>query len=517
MKNNNIFFSTTRLMATSAVAAIASLTHSDISMAAPTLLNNVQVNQAFAVPFSQNKQNEPSLAQNPTNPLNLIAGSNDQINEPVCTNTAPSSCLRPAGISVSGYYASFDGGITWPYQGLLDLSVFGEYAFGDPIQVFDSQGNAFYGTLAFPKDAVAGAKPSDLFVAKSTDGGKTYSSAAKVSGASNGIFDDKDGLAADANPFSPFHDNVYAVWTKLAGKSVANQILFARSTDGGATWSTPAQLTPADSTNTTLRSGAAVQVGRDGTVYVIWVNTKGNPAHPSAIHMTISRDGGKTFLPLGHDITVALVTDDGLPLSGTSFRQNNRVFPSLTVAPNGTLHVIWCNHINNHAQVLATKSSDGGQTWSAPVVAGNLLNRSAFFASVAADKDNKVNVIFQALDDKPSGTPPGSGVVNYDSYFVQSTNGGTSFGSPMQISTESSDPDGSSVQGLNAQFLGDYITAVADSLGGRVFAVWTDSRNASPCIAVDAFRAGKGLQPNVITDCPITFGNTDIFLGTVNY
>ena len=477
--------------------------------------------------------NEPSLAQNPTDPLNLIAGSNDQIAEPACSNTTPSSCPRPAGISVSGYYASFDGGLTWPAtcQGLIDLSAFGEYAFGDPAQAFDSRGNAYYGTLAFPNGAVAGAAPSDLFVAKSTDGGCHYTSVTKASGASNGIFDDKDGIAADANVLSPFRDNVYAAWTKLAGKSVANQILFARSTDEGVTWSKPLHLSPADSTAATLRSGAAVQVGPDGTVYVIWVNTKGNSAKPAAIHMTISHDGGKTFLPLGQDITVATVTDDGFNqlLSGTSFRQSGRVFPSFTVAPNGTIHVVWSNHINNHAQVLATKSTNGGLTWSAPVVAGDVTtpgnpnNRSAFFASVTADPDNNVDVIFQALDDQPQGTSPGAGVVNYDTYFTQSTNNGVSFGSPVKISTASSDPDGSSLNGrLRGQLLGDYITAVADSTPGshRVFAVWTDSRNATPCPVIDVYRATTPppLQlPNVIADCPITFGNTDIFLGTVNY
>ena len=69
----------------------------------------------------------------------------------------------------------------------------------------------------------------------------------------------------------------------------------------------------------------------------------------------------------------------------------------------------------------------------------------------------------------------------------------------------SSDPGGStSTSGLATQFLGDYITAVADS--SHVYAVWTDSGNASPCAAVDAFRAGTGPKPDVITQCPATLG-----------
>lgn len=104
-------------------------------------------------------------------------------------------------------------------------------------------------------------------------------------------------------------------------------------------------------------------------------------------------------------------------------------------------------------------------------------------------------------------------MVHYDAYLVQSTNGGATFSSPVVISSASSDPDGSSTNGLTAQFLGDYITVVADS--SHIYAVWTDSRNATPCAAVDAFRAGTAGAPDVITQCPTTFGNTDIFLGII--
>jgi hypothetical protein len=104
-------------------------------------------------------------------------------------------------------------------------------------------------------------------------------------------------------------------------------------------------------------------------------------------------------------------------------------------------------------------------------------------------------------------------VVHYDEYLARSTDAGTSFGSPVKISTATSDPDGSSTNSLRAQFLGDYITAVAGPNG--VFVVWTDSRNATPCAAVDAFRAKTAPKPNVITQCPTTFGNTDIVLGII--
>ena len=508
------------LIASALIATVAF--HPYATHASPTI-TNVQVNAPFLGPFPTNKQNEPSLAQNPTNSQNLIAGANEEIKEPACTDTTPSKCPFVPGVQTSGFYASFDGGITWRCQGVIDLSAFHEYSFGDPSQAFDSKGNAYYGHLAFPfpptTEELATGLQADFFVSKSTDGGCTYPSSTKLSRAAPSQFDDKDAITADSNPNSPFHDNVYAAWSKFSKQGISgfgnDQIFFSRSTDGGATFSSPLPISPAHNNNHVGgRQGAAVKVGPDGTVYVVWLDTVGKQ---SVERLAISHDGGATFP--GPNITVATVTDDGVnPVPGSSFRQDARTFPSFTIAPDGTLYVAWSNRTGDptsgHAVVLVTHSTNGGLTWSAPVKAGDVSGRSAFFASVTTDPSGNVDVAFLALDDVATGTAPGAGVVHYDAYLTKSTDGGKSFSSPTKISTATSDPDGSSTNGLGAQFLGDYITAVADA--SHVFAVWTDSRNATSCPAVDAFRAGTGPKPDVIAQCPNTFGNTDIFLGTVS-
>lgn len=473
---------------------------------------NIQVNASFAGPFPGNKQNEPSLAQNQLNPANLVAAANDQFGFPSCTNTTPSSCPPARGV---GYYASFDGGQTWPCQGTLDLSAYSAMAVADPWQTFDSLGNVYIGVVALPEPAdpqdAATGLVGDMFVAKSTDGGCHYGSAAKVSANAPAKGDDKDAITADNSVTSPFRNRLYAVWTAFTKAS--DLIMFSRSEDAGVTWTQPIPLSSGDVGGAACcRQGAAVKTGPDGTIYVAWVDF----TRTSALQrVAVSQDGGRTFT---RQIAAAVITDDFADTApGSSFSQGARVFPSLTVVPGGTVYLAWANRAQGHSKVLIVKSSDGGLSWSAPTTAADVSGRSAFFASIAADSASKLNLAFLALDDVPFGTLPGAGVVSYDAYFAQSGDGGATFSSPQIITTNPSDPDGSSGNALRRQFVGDYISLASDSRGSGAFVIWTDSRNATPCVAVDAFRAGTGSKPNIIAACPATFGNTDIYIQRVPY
>jgi hypothetical protein len=526
-----------RLAAALAMASLAGAVSASAATTAPNFVGDVQANLVQNGPFPQNKQNEPAIAQNPTNPNNLIAGANDEIDLPACT---ASGCPFVANVGLSGVYVSNDGGKSWtqfsaPAGGnntasfngdgstIHTLPGFGKLARqlglpglasdGDPSLGFSADGTAYYASLA----GVRGTTIPDLItVSRSTDGGKSWSDPVLATNKTNPVdFNDKEAVWVDKSSTSPFKGNVYISWTLFVGvPGTAEPIVFSRSTDGGQTWS-PAEKLSASFNNRTMggRQGSTIRTDSKGNVYVIWESgVTINGFKTDAQVFAKSTDGGATF---SRPAVIAAVHDLPSPLPGASFRNDS--FPAADIDQvHGTIFVTWAdyNASAGHGKVLLTTSSNGGASWSTPATALDVDGRTAFFNGVAVSPDGqKVSVASQALDDVPAGTAPGAGVVSYDSYLAESTNGGASFSAPIRISTAPSDPDASSTNSLRAQFQGDYNTLISSNT--NAWFIWTDARNGATCDAVDEFRAGTAPKPSVPASCSDNFGNTDIFVGTV--
>jgi hypothetical protein len=508
--------------------------------------------QAAVDAFPQNLQDEPSIALDPVTGA-LIAGGNDGIDEPLCsgagTSSSPGSCDFEAGVGFSGIYSSADGGMSWTQPSFTEsppgvgscrgrtIRTLPGYCaqkletVGDPsLAVGPAMGSdgrfswsngsvVYYGNLAISSSVAfpnLTANPV-LAVSRSTDDGTHWAAPVVASSTTNPVdFNDKDYVWADANPSSPFFGNVYASWTLFKGKpGIAEPIVFARSTDGGKTWSRAMPLSSsADNQVVGFRQDSFIRTGPDGTVYVFWLGTL--EKHPEQL-VAISHDGGASF---GEPIPVAPVNKPG-KRPGSTFRHDSNAAAEVNQA-TGAVYLTWANQDESSAttQIVFTESNDGGKTWSAPIAVGGRANvENAFFPSVAASPNGShVFVAWAGQTWKQPGTTPGAGVVSQSAAYNLRTDGAWSGG--QLLSTASGDPDGSSWPfPINRQFLGDYATAVSND--SEAWFVWTDMRSGTPCAAVDAFRNGTAPQPNPDLQCPPSggqsFGNSDIFAGAVGF
>src|SRR5207249_4737113 len=102
---------------------------------------------------------------------------------------------------------------------------------------------------------------------------------------------DKEWIAVDSHSGSPFQDRIYVSWTRFIfnphnGSYVQSPIFFVYSTDGGATFSTPKNI----SANAHYSQGSHPVVGPDGTVYVFWDGST-RLASLNSTYMAKSTDG----------------------------------------------------------------------------------------------------------------------------------------------------------------------------------------------------------------------------------
>ena len=108
----------------------------------------------------------------------------------------------------------------------------------------------------------------------------------------NGKFNDKTSIEVDRGLASPYAGNVYVAWSVFQGLHGNNEIMFARSTDHGQTFSHPMKISEGSLGN----QFADIAVTRNGTVYVAWNGTVGSRANGrDAMLWVRSTDGGRSF------------------------------------------------------------------------------------------------------------------------------------------------------------------------------------------------------------------------------
>src|SRR2546429_1370952 len=426
---------------------------SPLSTTSATVSGNVDVSNECG------PQSETFITINQNKPKVLAAGSNEIFRLPM-----------------RGYFST-NGGGSWggvdlplpPAKGANGID-FGS----DPTLAFDTQGNVFYGYIVVFFSNGNGINGTEMAVAKSSDGGKTYPSVNFFS-FENGTnhFNDKPMITADTNPGSALRDNVYIAWDAASGGSIGGGVRLATSSDHGATFS----VTRVDDPSGPGRSiGASPSVGPNGEVYVSW-----NDYVANEIGFNCSYVGGRSW---GVPVTISRKTlpfDIGIPAE--SFR-GALVYPSLDVDRSNGPHRgrIYCSWMDltpaNVTDIFISYSDNNGLTWSSPAHVPDQfavkVDRFNHWMSVDPVNGN-VTVAFYDTRNDTTGFR-----YQTDNYLARSTDGGLTFpGSDIRVSTVSSNEHDCNgifpCQGINyGNQQGDYEGLV--SFNGVSYPIWTDSR-----------------------------------------
>jgi len=175
----------------------------------------------------------------------------------------------------------------------------GGKTFSDPVKIADegviSLGRHRGPRVAITGDAIVvsavyGMKPNggdgDLLAWRSADGGRTWSSPARVNDRAASAREGLHNIASDGEGL------LYAVW--LDDRSGGKALYGASSTDGGATWSANMLIHAPNERTICECCHPSVTIGSDGAVYAMFRNWVDGSRD---MYLAISRDHGKTFAP----------------------------------------------------------------------------------------------------------------------------------------------------------------------------------------------------------------------------
>ena len=302
--------------------------------------------------------------------------------------------------------------------------------------------------------------------AVSTDGGRSFAQGAIPEPARGQTLG--DGVVAFGPSGELYYSTLALVVLSQRKHKMKSLVSVAKSTDHGRTFTQPVDATGPAGNKTDFQDKEWIAVDSHpgsrfkGNVYLSWTNfPRGGSEH---IDFCRSTDGGQSF-----EDPIALPTATNLIVVQGSVP---------VVGPSGELYVLYAGQDAQSSRIVILKSTDGGQTFGAPVDVARFRPygaglfgspatltggpggvRTNFFPSVAIDGRGAINVVFAARSLAPTTVPDRSNI-----FFTRSTDGGISFSTPVQLND-----DGTTTT--------QCFPSVAVTAGGAIGVKWWDRRN----------------------------------------
>jgi hypothetical protein len=267
-----------------------------------------------------------------------------------------------------------------------------------------------------------------------------------------------------------------SVWCRLVDNRVLARPWLAASTDGGRTFGNPVDMAPGVGHCTTEPYLAQAE---DGAIFAVFGEAtrtlEEGKAPPSHLYASLSRDGGKTF-------TVSTVHTQSDPADGRASTSTSDWLsgPSPGVdLENGNLYVVWESLGAGVPEILFSRSTDGGRTWSPAVkVNDGDPKRDWDFAdqmpTLGVAPNGRIDVAWYDYRNDPTFKEGDTRNGFQDVYYASSTDGGRTWSKNVRLNDRA----------IDRRFGPRRVGGIYGPLGlvsadQAAFVAWDDTRNGN--------------------------------------
>ena len=354
--------------------------------------------------------------------------------------------------------------------------------------------------------------------------------------------DDKQWIAADANPTSPFSNNVYIHWTRFDNNPREEAFSRCVNCAAGPAWSAPSIVATGGGEG--FRHQAHIAVGPNGAVYLTYhTNTCGNDETDGDVILMRDDNGGANLAVAGNPPAGVFKTAV-FGAGGAEVTCNRQ--PSPPTVPNahflmqgsamafvvpdpirpGNVYVIAADDPNDLAgsgddgNVILARSTNYGASFSVSRIDHAPSGPASLqvFPHGAIDQDGKLVVFWYDTRRQLNNTAGTVGTAddywNLDVYATVSVDGGLTFSNDFRINDAPFDPQlgannfGNPPDNPPTFRIGEYNGIAAAN--GNAYAIWTGTSGGGQGLFFDVFsmdgafpdrfEPNDSIQPGVPTD-----------------
>jgi len=281
---------------------------------------------------------------------------------------------------------------------LCSFCVSNVYGWGVTTRLTWNIGNSLYPDMAVDSSDVihivwADYSPGnyEIYYKKSTDHGNSWSAPQRLTWNS--------GLSDTPKIVIDWLGSLHVVWSDSSFSSY--EILYKSSADSGNTWGAVKRLTY------TSVNSRNPDIERDlNNIYVVWDQPKSSY---NQILFKKSTDYGVTWLAP----------------QNLTFTNRNSYVPVMVRDANSDIHVVWHEDMSGNIEIIHKKSTDNGNTWSAPKRL-TYLSGDSIYPAAGVDPHGGIYVTWQERTHGPD-----------EIYFKYSSDGGSNWAASKRLTWNS--------------------------------------------------------------------------------